>query len=518
MKKIILIIALMGFTLTINAQTVEDALRFSRTSLHGTARAVSMGGAFGALGGDLSSISINPAGIGVFRRPEVSYTSSLTFNKTQSGDLSAKSTSYLPDNVGGVLIMDTDNNSFQTFNFGVSYSSLANLNQRYNQAINNSPTSLTDVYAAQSQGIAPENLNLLNTALFYDSFLTFQSEDGSYHSILETDGETAELVNQRKAIREKGIFGEMAISAGTNCMDKLYLGVVIGIRVLEYKMKSTYTEVAEENAPSQLDFYNFNESRKLNGIGFNLKLGAIYRPIPEIRLGAAIHSPTWYGVEHTLENSVYSTFATSNDPSVGREYIDYYYSSAEYGEFYNPHIFRSRMRTPWRSVLSFGSVIAQRMIVSMDYEYINYTKFKYRHPSRMAYKEYDDDYQAEEVEALSKSMDYNPVNADINALYRPTHNFRAGAELRITNMVSLRGGYNFQDSPYRNSGDLGKIKSISGGLGLKFGILFFDLAYMQNYSKDQSRFYNYQGIAALPITNKYTNREFLLTVGVKIDD
>lgn len=518
MRKTVLFITLIGFTLAGNAQTVADALRFSRTSLHGTARAVAMGGAFGALGGDLSSVYINPAGIGVFRKPEVTYTSSLNFATTMSDGLSAKSISYLPGNLGGVLTLDDEKNGWETLNFGLSFTSLSNFNRRTNQAVANSPTSLTDIYAAQSQGIAPQNLSVFNTGLFYDSFLTYQTEDGAYHSILETDSETAEQVNQYKKTKEKGFMGEMSISVGTNYIDKLYLGVAIGIQLLKYDVKSTYSELAEENAPSLLNYYNFDESRKLDGTGINLKAGFIYRPTPEVRIGAAIHSPTWYGVEHTLENSVYSVFTTETDPSVGREYPDYYYSSAEYGDFYQPHLFRSNMQTPWRTILSFGSVIAHRVILSMDYEYVNYTRFKYKRPHRIIYKIYKDEDIADQVETLSESMDYARVNQEIKNLYRSTHNFRAGAELRVTDMISLRGGYNFQDSPYKNGGERGKIHSISGGFGLKFGIMFFDLAYMQNHSKEQSRFYDYQGITALPITDKHTNKEILLTVGVKIFD
>lgn len=131
--------------------------------------------------------------------------------------------------------------------------------------------------------------------------MLYQDENESYHSILETDGETAEWVDQYQEIREKGYLGEFSIAGGTNYKDKLYLGAVLGIQWTYDKQRILYSEIAEENAPSLLDFYEFRQYRRTRGTGINLKLGLIYRPVPAIRLGAAIHLPTWFTMEYTLE-------------------------------------------------------------------------------------------------------------------------------------------------------------------------------------------------------------------------
>ena len=517
MKKSIVVILLSGLSLAATAQTIEDALRFSRITSTGSARSAAMGGAFGALGGDISSIHINPAGVGVFRTSEVSYTSVLDFSRIDSEGLKGKKNAYLIGNAGMVFVID-DEEDWWSWKIGVSYNQLANFHQRTHQAIANSPTSLTDVYAAQSAGVLPEHLNLLNTALFYDSYLTYRPNDGLYHSILETDNETAELVNQSKNTKERGYLGELGISVGTSYNNKLYLGALIGIQTLNYKMNSNYCEVAEANAPSLLDYYDFNEYRKLQGAGFNVKLGVIYRPIPEFRFAAALHTPTWFGIENTSENSVYSLFTTEKDASIGREYPDYEYYSSGYDEYNDPDIFRFRMRTPWRAELSLGIVLVKRLILSADYEYVNYKTIKYNKPLKFAYEEYEEDGIAGEVEYLSKSMDYAPINHKIKERYRPTHNFRAGAEFRVTSFFSLRGGYAYQDSPYKQDGSLGKIRSVSGGLGFNVDIFFCNLAFTQKLMKDQSRFYDYEQITALPVNNKFKNNEFRLTFGIKIPD
>ena len=60
-KKFICLYFFISITYTSHSQTFEDVLRYSSFYNEGTARFNSMGGAFGALGGDLSAISINPA-------------------------------------------------------------------------------------------------------------------------------------------------------------------------------------------------------------------------------------------------------------------------------------------------------------------------------------------------------------------------------------------------------------------------------------------------------------------------
>ena len=113
-------------------------------------------------------------------------------------------------------------------------------------------------------------------------------------------------------------------------------------------------------------------------------------------------------------------------------------------------------------------------------------------------------------------MDYAPINREIKERYRPTHNFRAGAELRLTGFLSLRGGYAYQESPYKHTGKQGKIQAVSGGFGFNYDIFFCDAAFTQKLMKDRSQFYNENGITASPVDNKLRNNEFKLTIGVKI--
>lgn len=519
MKKVLFLFLFFYVWGCCQAQTEADVLRYSRLSYAGSARSVAMGGAFGALGGDISSWNVNPGGIGVFRHTEVAYTSALEFTQVRAGDLSERKNSYLIGNFGGVICnYDEYKEDWKGFTLGISYSNLANFNRKMKLAAYQSPTSLTDVFAVESQGLQVEELDIFTSGAFYDTYLLYPGEGGTYHSILETDGETTELVNQYQTLKERGYQGEFSLAGGTNFRDKLYLGMALGVQWVFYKKHSYYTEMAEENAPSLLDHFNFDEYQRTKGAGVNLKVGVIYRPVPQIRLGASIHTPTWFTLEHIMKSSVYSCFTTEKDPSVGREYQDYEIASSDYDEFYDPYRYLSHLRTPWRAVLSFGTVLGRRIMLDFDYEYVNYKSAHYRHPRKWAYEDYDDEWEQEKVKILSKSVDYAPINKSIKAIYRRTHNFRAGMEIRLNEIISLRGGYSFQQSPFVN--DIlsnNQICTYSGGLGLNFGIVYVDVSYACYHYSNERRFYDYGGIAAQALPCRHNNQEIRLTIGVRLN-
>ena len=74
MKKIFLTVTAIFAVGVLFAQNINDALRYSTTNTTGTARFSALGGAFGALGGDLSALNINPASGAVFTRNTTSFT------------------------------------------------------------------------------------------------------------------------------------------------------------------------------------------------------------------------------------------------------------------------------------------------------------------------------------------------------------------------------------------------------------------------------------------------------------
>ena len=163
MKKVIILSALLGFVLVSQAQTFEDAVQFSRTLNWGTARSAGMAGAFGALGGDLSTLSSNPAGIGVF---------------TKATDYSPKDNSFQLGDLGAVFAFYSPNFDWKGINFGINYTNLNNFNRKTDQVIWNSSTSLLDVLAASSGDYPSDELNSsFSNYLAYQCYLINRNED-----------------------------------------------------------------------------------------------------------------------------------------------------------------------------------------------------------------------------------------------------------------------------------------------------------------------------------------------------
>lgn len=490
MKKIIILLITLGITGIGRAQSFEEAVRFSRHTNSGTARSAAMGGAFAALGGDISAISSNPAGIGVFRKSEVGFTPYMNFGKTKASEKqTAYDNSFQLGDLGAVFSFYSPSFDWKGINFGINYTNLNNFNRKTNQSIGYSENSWLDVLAAASGTTNSDDLDPYSTGLAYDTWLINGNPDktkGGYLAVLKNN----EPVAQTKRIKEDGYQGEYAFSFGTNYKDKLYLGLTIGLQSIYYKMTSTYQEAPDLNTPSGLDYYNYDEYRQQNGVGTNLKFGVIYRPLPEIRIGAAIHTPTWYNMNYKTSSAMSSSFWTETDDVSGRNGYDFYARSQEFSVDYN-------MRTPWRAIVGAAAVIKQKAIISADYEYIKYKDANFSEGS--------------------DGYDYQYENDLIKDYLRPTHNFRAGAEYRFNSLFSLRAGYSFWDSPYHNDNDKSdnRTQSISGGVGLNFGTFYCDAAYVYKYSKDQTIFYDDFDIQSAISDNKYIGNEARITFGVR---
>lgn len=490
MKKIYTIgLAVCLFTAA-QAQNFEDAVRFSRLPNYGTARVTAMGGAFNALGGDISAILNNPAGIGVFRKSEFSFTPQLNFTQTKAGNETGKKTSFQVGDMGAVMTLYMPDGNWKGINFSVNYTNLNNFNRKTRQVVGNSYSSFTDVMALQAGNTPSDELDGFLTGLAYDAFLINRDEEkGEYYSVLALS-DVHENVAQVKETEEKGFQGEYTLAFGSNYKDKLYIGMSIGVQSVYYKMLSTFTEAPDMDSPSKLDYYTYSEYKKMNGAGINLKFGAIYRPIPALRLGASIHTPTWYNINYTMYTGIYSEFITDFDERTGREKGWYEAPSYEMSVDYN-------MRSPWRAVVGVATVLGQKAILSADYEFVKYTNAKFTHSS--------------------DGYDYGYENSDILAYLRPTHNFRAGAEYRFNPVFSLRAGYNFKESPYyENNKDHNRLHAFSGGFGLNFGTFYCDAAFVHRHSQDETVFYSYgDEVVADPVKNKYKSNEARITFGIR---
>ena len=229
------------FTLFASAQNEEDALKFSRIFPYGTARSAAMGGAFGALGGDLSTLSTNPGGIGVFRKSEVSFTSMLDFAHAKTNGFDYEKNMYLLGDLGFVLSFSPRSDKWKNINFGFNYTNLNNFNRNiYQGNFISKGSSLLDVWKNEADGTIREGLNPFTTSLAYDAYLLNLSKGSSDQYDIPIDSTNS--MEELKYTRERGYQAEYAISVGANYDDKFYFGVTLGIQSLHFKSFSYYTE------------------------------------------------------------------------------------------------------------------------------------------------------------------------------------------------------------------------------------------------------------------------------------
>ncbi|GHV63801.1 transporter [Bacteroidia bacterium] len=493
MKKNYILIPLLFFVQVAFAQFEEDVLRFSRINNNGGARSAAMGGAFGALGGDLSAASGNPAGIGVYRKSDLNFTPLINMNTNTADKLASKRPSVQLANLGFVFAFtmpETEDNKWRAFNFAFNYAHLNSFNRTLKQKIDNSESSLLDYYVDRAN--RGEQGSDLDQAYYVgpDTYALLRYNGTNYYSILKEYDGVQEYVNQEKKIMENGYQGEYAISFGANYLDQLYLGATIGTQVISYKFNSYYTEIA--SAEYDLDYFKRSEYQEITGSGVNLKVGAIYKPIPELRLGLAFHTPTWYTIDYTYDPAMYSTLRVPSE-------YDFYSYEDEPGAWSQ----KVGMMTPWRAIVSASTVLAQKFIVSMDYEYVDYSSMNYNN-------------------ANDPEFDDIGINQNISEWYQATHNIRIGGEFRLNSTFSLRAGYNWQQSPYKDNtaheiytvpsitggNDL---SAVSGGFGLNFKHWYLDASYSHLVGKDKTVFYP----GATDISNTYANNQTRVTLGFK---
>ena len=468
---------------------VDDALKFSTNNYGGTARFVGMGGAFGTLGGDFSSISINPAGLGVYRSSELVFSPGMSYNSNNStyinNTIDEGGYNMNLNNLGYVASYDLEDSDTRwvNFNIGVGFNRTNNLNDNLMfEGVNNS--SLMEVFVDfANKDATPTTADYLNGMyeyLLWDAYiLDTTATDGVFYN--EIDNEAWDNpnfdINQRKVIKTEGSISEFNFSFGGNYAHKLYIGASIGIKRLRYKQYSSHYEWETANTPiGYMSGFDFRENSTTRGIGYTLKVGAIYKPIEFLRLGAAFHLPTFYKLDKEFYNEVYGYF--DNDPMGNAKSQDQTYDY--------------QLQTPLRAMGSVGFQIGKIALIDVDYEYADYSKMRL-----------DDNINSEGV-----IIDNNTIKD----VYQITHNIRAGAEFRFGSLY-LRGGGAYSTSPYVNMDDYETI-TLSGGLGYREKNFFIDFAIAQTRYDYYITAYNWEFNSAVAhIENKMNN--FILTLGLK---
>ncbi|MFC2378929.1 MAG: OmpP1/FadL family transporter [Segatella oulorum] len=510
MKRIYLTVASLAFTSFVAvAQETYENTKLIDNDLNGTARYVGMGGAMEALGADLSTIGTNPAGLGLFRKGKADLSFGLVNQTGMNKFNSLSKTNMSFDQIGVVFNLSKTPNA--SINIGFNYHKSHNFDQLLNAAntLNNaSQNKLT--YQKYRNQVFKERKDLTYSqldALYMDNLL-YDNRTKKYYNFPAT----GYLYNQEN----KGYIGEYDMNLSANLNDRVYLGLTMGIHDVHYKGYAEYTENFVPNA-NNIPGLTLNDSREITGTGFDVKLGAIVRPMAEspFRLGAYIHTPVWYDL--TTSNYTVLTDGTAR-PNVGETY-----------DF--------RVNTPWKFGLSAGTTLADRIALGATYEYAAYNAMQTRIKDGGTYDWYYGTY-------YESSHNDRAMNNHTEDALKGQHTLKLGAEARITDHFSLRAGYNYLSALYKDAavkdGSLNSpgtyyasstsyvnwkdTNRFTFGLGWNVWRFNIDLAYQ--YSQQNGTFYpfmNYHEGSAPSVEDNIANptqvnnkrHQLLLTMGYK---
>lgn len=478
-KKIFLaVLALnLGMLMQAFSQNEIDALRYSQITYGGTARSMAMAGAFGALGGDFSTLSMNPAGIGIYRKSEFTFTPSFYTQKAESQFKSNMLTDYKHNvnftNAGIVLTYyePETKNAWKGIMFGFGYNRLANYNSRLSMSGLNFDNSMLDIYIsdAESAGGDTSAMDPFSTQLALSSGAIFMDTNGVfYHHLLSGYGE-----EQSKTVTSSGSMGETVFSLGGNYSDKLFLGATIAIPYLHYYEQSSYMEAGGKDPWNDFKSFMLTQDSRTSGVGFNFKFGMIYKPTDWVRLGGALHTPTYFGMHDD-----WSTYMTT-DVLKG-----VYTSASPIG------IYDYSLTTPMRAIGSIGFVIKKMGLIGLDYEFVDY-------PS---------------ATLNSYNYKYSVENNAIRRKYISGNNVRFGTEWRLQPM-SIRAGAAYYSSPFKGTSSTGSRMDYSAGIGFKEQGFFLDIAYVYSQTSDNYYFYDPSWIS--PSRNTFKSSSVSFTFGFK---
>ena len=491
------LILLTSGTVVAQSGYFEDAYRFSKSNPAGSARIIGVGGTQWSLGGDVSNLAGNPAGLGFFRNSEASislgydlWSTDATYlgqNKSFStSDFSLPNLSFVSAKNKGLL----ENGAFKGGAWGFSVQRIANFSNEFGYYSDKlGESSIIDFYLKDASGV-PES-QIENRGLTGLAYQTYQinpiAVDAAGKPITNPrsyDSFVLGLPFQDENVIQEGSASQINFGYGANFNHKLFVGGSLGIRSLEFSSIKKYNE---EFANEPLINSSLLENLYINGTGVNLNLGLIYKPIDYVNLGFVLQTPTWFSLNEEYEASMSATFDDyyfpQEDVTLGEENAVSDVFLSNYG-----------LRTPFKIGGGATIFVGKHGFISADVDWVDYSI------------------------ARINSTDFNeePDNQVIQELYTSTVNFRLGGEAKIERW-RIRAGYGYVGDPYLNSSLDQSTQLLSGGLGLKFDSFHLDFSLVNQKYNSLYRSYkvlNNNGLNYGPLTEiKNSITSGVVTVG-----
>ncbi|WP_342647882.1 hypothetical protein [Mucilaginibacter sp. CSA2-8R] len=458
-KHLLLAMATVAVSQHAFAQYSQDAIRFSGADVGSTSRVKAIGNANIAIGGDLTSIANNPAGLGFFTRSELSITPEFNMNRTNStyprfgsayGNSSNPAATSTADqrnalnfNNASVVFYGQLNKGrgedktkgWLSVNFGASYARTNDFYQNYSYRAVNPNSSISDYYAylgnqAIDNGYSLDGYlegwardqRLINNSANVNTYVPSNTLGGTESNVSTSTG------------------GQSAynFAFGANYSNKLYLGLGLSFTNIRYNTTTDFTEDNYNTVLNSNYTSTYTRDQVTKGNGFNARFGLIYKPVETVRLGASITTPTWYTIDDNSYEGLTTRYASASNAG-GR-------NSDTYPARYN-------LRTPFKVAGGLAVFAGKYGFITGDVEYLDYTS----------------------THIDSEDYDVTQDNNDIKRNYQSVVNARLGAEARLTSSFFLRGGYGIYGSPSKmNATDR---TTVSGGLGYRFANYYIDATY-----------------------------------------
>lgn len=493
-------------------QLPEDALRMSWNVPSGTARTQAIGGAVGSLGGEINSLFVNPAGLGFYKVSDMVISPGFTIAKSNSEYRGTNSSSdmlnrFNINTTGFVIATNNPQNKWVSNAFSIGVNRTANFNNTIHYKGANDYSSFSEAYAEElsQSGVAINDV--------YNSSLSLGTKMAVYTYLIDTAtiGGQLQVIgrpqylavrNQESTIKSRGGITEIAIGYAANMEDKLYIGGSLGIPIVSYTRETVFTESDPTNdKTNNFNYSRYEEKYTSTGAGFNAKLGVIFKPVREVRVGMAINTPTIYGLKEQVTGKMVTDVEKlfgPNDPGVDSITSDYYYGN-------QPAVSKYDLASPWKFLVSgtyilheVEDVTRQRGFLTADIEYVTYGS------SRFSPAEQTDD-----------DSYYKQVNSTLKSYYKGAFNVRVGGEVKF-NTIMGRLGFAYYGNPYRDASLKAYKMNVSGGLGYRNKGIFIDLTYVQSLDKDVNFPYRLSDKQNTFANIKGRNGNIFLTFGFKI--
>lgn len=491
---------LLSLCAMVSAQNITEALRYSSENLQGTARFQALGGAFGALGGDLSSLNINPAGSAVFNNSILTI-SGTSYNVSNDASyfgtsVDANTNTLDLNQIGGVFVFRNTNQNadWQKFSLALNYDVVNNFS---NDIIvsGNSTEGIDNYFLNYAQGTAFGSILLQEDEFIENAYLdiganqgfrTQQAFLGYYGGLIDPVTEENEntnyisnasysTVNQDFIRRTTGYNSKFTVNMGSQYKENIYLGASLNFHNVLYTKQDQFSENGYDPS-SEIQNTSFGSYLSTEGSGFSFSLGAIAKLNDYLRLGGSYQSPTWYRLDEEFSQRINSDLADSEINFIDFNIVNVF-------ETYT-------VKTPSKLTGSLAMIFAKNGLLSFDYGFQDFSKAELR---------------------PANDSSFQTVNNQISSELGTVSTFRLGGEYRIA-QISLRGGYRFEQSPYTNGNTLGDVNAISGGIGYNFGGSKLDFALSRSQQDINERLFD-AGVTTPAMVNRInTNATLSYTI------